>query len=172
MRPKVDPSCFVHETAVIVGNVELAAGCSVWPHAVIRADIATIYIGEGSNVQDNAIVHCSKGFPVRIGKDVSVGHSCIVHGATIGDRVIVGMHATVMNGATIGEGSIIGANALVKEGMVVPPKSLVLGIPGKVVRSEDGSLAESALGNARNYHALRDQHKRGEFAPYRAEGGT
>jgi carbonic anhydrase/acetyltransferase-like protein (isoleucine patch superfamily) len=168
MRPRVDPSCFVHGSAVIIGDVELAAGCSVWPQAVIRADTTSIRIGEGSNVQDGAVIHCSEGFPVRIGKDVSLGHSCVVHGATIEDRVIVGMHATVMNGATIGQGSIIGANALVREGMAVPPKSLVLGIPGKVVRSGDESLAVSAAANAESYKRLRDQHMKGEFVEHRA----
>ena len=170
MRPRVDPSCFVHSSAIIIGDVELAAGCSVWPQAVIRADTTSIRIGEGSNVQDGVVVHCSEGFPVKIGKDVSLGHSCVVHGATIGDRVIVGMHATVMNGAVIGEGSVVGACALVKEGMAVPPKSLVLGIPGKIARSGDESLGESALANANAYKFLRDRYKKGEFISYRQEG--
>jgi carbonic anhydrase/acetyltransferase-like protein (isoleucine patch superfamily) len=120
--------------AVVTGDVTIATGASVWFNAVVRADTEKVSIGPRSNVQDGAILHADPGFPCHIGEEVSVGHAAIVHGATIERRVIVGMHATVLNGAVIGENSIIGAGSLVKEGMQVPAGSLVVGVPGRVVR--------------------------------------
>ena len=135
MRPDIDKAAYIAENATISGDVTLGENSSVWFNAVMRAEVAPITIGALSNVQDHVMLHADYDCPVTIGERVSIGHSAIVHGATIEDRVIVGMGAIVMNGAVIGEGSIIAAGALVKEGMVVPPYSLVAGVPGVVKKT-------------------------------------
>jgi carbonic anhydrase/acetyltransferase-like protein (isoleucine patch superfamily) len=111
-------------------------------------------IGDGSNVQDNAVVHTSAGFPVVLGKEVSVGHGAILHGCTVRDRVLIGMGAIVMNGAIIGEGSLIGAGAVITEGAEIPPDSVVLGVPGKVVKQTTETQRTHIVENARNYIEL------------------
>ncbi len=135
MRPDIDKAAYIAENATIGGDVTLGENSSVWFNAVMRAEVAPITIGALSNVQDHVMLHADYDCPVAIGERVSIGHSAIVHGATIEDRVIVGMGAIVMNGAVIGEGSIIAAGALVKEGMVVPPYLLVAGVPGVVKKT-------------------------------------
>ncbi len=132
-RPRIDPTAFVAETAVVIGDAILEAHASVWFGAIVRADNDQIFIGEDTNIQDGAIVHADPGEPVHIGKRVTLGHQAIVHAATLEDDVLVGIGAVVLNGAVIGEGSLIGARALVTAGTKVPPRSLVLGVPGKVV---------------------------------------
>ena len=118
----------------MTGDVTLDEGASVWFNAVVRGDIERVHIGPNCNIQDGAVLHADPGFPCTLGTGVSVGHLALVHGATVENRVLIGMHATVLNGAVIGEGTIIGAGALVKEGAVIPPNSLVVGMPGRVVR--------------------------------------
>lgn len=135
MRPNIEKAAYIAENATISGDVTLGEGSSVWFNAVMRAEVASITVGSLSNVQDHVMLHADYDCPVVIGDRVSIGHSAIVHGATIGDRAIVGMGAIVMNGAVVGEGSIIAAGALVKEGMVVPPYSLVAGVPGVVKKT-------------------------------------
>ena len=166
--PKIDPSCYVAPEAVIIGDVVIDKGCSIWPFAVIRADLSQVRIGEGSSIQEHCQIHGNPGKPIIIGKNVSVGHGAIIHAAQVGDYVIVGMNSTILDGAEIGSGSIVGANALVKEGMKVPEGSLVVGVPAKIVKQGDPSLREAAKRNAEAYHDLRDAHKRGEFARYKA----
>lgn len=166
MKPEVHESCFIHPTATIVGKVTIGANCGIWPSAVIRGDESSIEIGEGSNIQDCCVVHVTEGFPTKIGKNVSVGHGSIIHGAIIENDVIIGMGAVVLNGAVVAEGSIIGAGALVKEGVQIPPGSLVVGIPGKVIREGDETLRAEALRNAKNYQQLAQKHKAGDFASY------
>jgi carbonic anhydrase/acetyltransferase-like protein (isoleucine patch superfamily) len=166
--PKIDPSCYVAPEAIIIGDAVIDKGCSIWPYAVIRADLSQVRIGEGSSIQEHCQIHGNPGRPIIIGKNVSVGHGAIVHAAQIGDFVIVGMNSTILDGAEIGSGSIVGANALVKEGMKVPEGSLVVGVPAKIVKQGDPSLREAAKRNAEAYHKLRDAHKRGEFARYKA----
>jgi carbonic anhydrase/acetyltransferase-like protein (isoleucine patch superfamily) len=166
--PKIDPSCYVAPEAIIIGDVVIDKGCSIWPFAVIRADLSQVRIGEGSSIQEHCQIHGNPGKPIIIGKNVSVGHGAIIHAAQVGDYVIVGMNSTVLDGAEIGSGSIVGANALVKEGMKVPEGSLVVGVPAKIVKQGDPSLKEAAKKNAEAYHNLRDAHKRGEFARYKA----
>jgi carbonic anhydrase/acetyltransferase-like protein (isoleucine patch superfamily) len=165
--PRVDPSCYVADEAIIIGDVVIESGCSIWPYAVIRGDLSSVHIGEGSSVQEHCQIHGNPGFPTSIGKNVSIGHGAIVHAAKIGDYVVVGMNSSVLDGAEVGSGSIIGANALVKSGMKIPPGSLVVGVPARVVKENDPSLVEAAKRNAEEYHRLRDAHKRGEFARYR-----
>lgn len=135
-RPEqLHPTVFIAPHAVIVGNVTLAAGCSVWFHATLRGDVEPIQIDQRTNIQEGAVLHVDPGYPVTVGAGVTIGHRAIVHGATVHDNVIIGMGSTVLNGAVIGENSIVGANALVTEGKVFPPGSLILGSPAKVVRS-------------------------------------
>ncbi|OGS42760.1 MAG: hypothetical protein A3K76_06390 [Euryarchaeota archaeon RBG_13_57_23] len=165
--PKVDPSCYVAPEAIIIGDVEIAKGCSIWPYAVIRADLSEVRIGEGSSIQEHCQVHGNPGKPTIIGKNVSVGHGAIIHAAIIEDHVIIGMNSCILDGARIGSGSIVGAGAVVREGMIVPPGSLVVGVPAKVVRENDPSLLDAAKRNAEEYHELRDRHKRGEFRRYK-----
>ncbi|NLA99516.1 MAG: gamma carbonic anhydrase family protein [Methanomicrobiales archaeon] len=152
---------FIAENATVIGDVTLADDASVWFGAVARGDRDTITVGEGSNIQDNAVVHTTPGFPVAIGAEVSVGHGAILHGCTIRDRVLVGMGAVVLNGAVVGEGSIIGAGAVVTEGKDIPRNSLVLGVPGKVVRETTPEQREGILHNAREYVKLAGRYRRG-----------
>ncbi len=166
MNPRVHESCFVHPSVIIIGDVVIKKNCSIWPNAVIRGDQNSIEIGEGSNVQDCCIVHVNEDHPVRIGNGVSMGHGSILHGAAIGDDVIIGMNAVVLNGADVGAGSVIGANAVVKQGMVVPRCSLVLGVPGRVIRVGDERLREEAVQNAATYRALAELHKAGTYTQY------
>lgn len=172
MPPKVHSSCFVAPTAAIIGDVEIEEGCGIWFGAVIRGDLSHIHVGAGSNVQDNCVIHNPPGLETRIGKNVSVGHGAIVHGAIIGDDVIIGMNCTLLNGCEIGEGSIVGANAMVKEGMKVPPGSIVVGVPAKVLRSGDEGLRAACRENAETYHMLRDQHRKRAHEMYDPGKGT
>ncbi|MDD1654755.1 MAG: gamma carbonic anhydrase family protein [Methanomicrobiales archaeon] len=145
---------FVAGNATVIGDVTLSDGVSVWFGAVIRGDKDRISIGRSSNIQDNAVVHTSHGFPVTIGAQVSVGHGAILHGCTIGDRVLVGMGAIVMNGAEVGAGSLIAAGAVVTEGTRIPPGSIVMGVPGKVVRPVSPEQAAHIVRNAESYAEL------------------
>lgn len=165
--PRVDPSCYIAPEAVIIGDVVIERGCSVWPYAVIRADLSEIRIGEGSSIQEHSQIHGNPGRPTIIGRNVSIGHGAIVHAARIGDFVIVGMNSCILDGAEIGSGCIVGAGAVVKEGMRVPDGSLVVGVPAKIVRTGDPTLLEAAKRNAEAYQRLRDAHKRGDFERYR-----
>lgn len=145
---------FIAENATVTGDVSIADDVSVWYGAVIRADKDRITVHTGANIQDNAVVHTTTGCPVAIGRDVSVGHGAIIHGATIQDRVLVGMGAIVMNNAVIGEDSIIAAGSVVTEGKQIPPRSLVMGVPGKVIREASEEQIKQILENARSYVKL------------------
>jgi carbonic anhydrase/acetyltransferase-like protein (isoleucine patch superfamily) len=134
IHPRVDPTAYVAPQAVVIGDVRLAARSSVWPTAVLRADINYIEIGEDSNIQDGAIVHLAEDLPVRVGKLVTVGHRAILHACTVEDECLIGMGATILDGAVIGRGTIVGAHALVTGRMQIPPGSLVMGMPAKVIR--------------------------------------
>lgn len=136
MRPEVsDKVAFIADESIVAGDVHIGRGSSVWFFASVRAEVAPIYIGEYSNVQDHCMLHADYDCPVRIGNRVSIGHNAVVHGATIEDDTIVGMGAIIMNGAVIGEGSRIAAGALIPQGKEIPPYSLVVGVPGKVVKT-------------------------------------
>jgi gamma-carbonic anhydrase len=132
--PTLGKNVYLARTAVVLGDVTLGDFASVWYGAVLRGDINRIVIGEGSNIQDNAVVHLADDFPAIIGRYVTVGHSAIVHACTIGDECLIGMGATILDGAVIGNQCIIGANALVTQNMIIPDGSLVLGSPAKVVK--------------------------------------
>jgi carbonic anhydrase/acetyltransferase-like protein (isoleucine patch superfamily) len=154
----------VAPNATVVGDVTIGSGSSIWYGAVVRADTAPIRVGNGSNVQDNCVLHADPGFPLTIGNNTTVGHGAICHGATIGHGVLVGMGAVVMNGSTIGDGSLIAAGAVVLEGTDIPPRSLVAGVPGKVIRHVSDVDAAVLLNNAQNYTALAGRHQVNEFA--------
>jgi len=165
-EPIIDETCYIAPTAVIIGKVKIERNCGIYPGAVIRAEENTITIGEGSNVQDCCVIHVDKDHKAVIGRNVSIGHGAIVHGATIEDNCIIGIHATILNGAVIGKGSIIGANALVTSNTVIPPHSLVIGVPGKVVK-QDESYEEQAKKNAEIYRRLTEEHRKGKHVFYR-----
>jgi len=135
IKPTIPSSCFIEETGIVIGDVVLGENCSVWFHAVIRGDVNYIRLGSRTNVQDLCMLHVTHDtHPLIIGDEVTIGHSVVLHGCTIKDRVLIGMGAIVMDGAVIGEDSVVGAGALITEGTIVPPKSLVLGSPAKVKR--------------------------------------
>ncbi|WP_274555660.1 gamma carbonic anhydrase family protein [Streptomyces spiramyceticus] len=157
--PKIDPAAFAAPTSVVIGDVTLSAGASVWYHTVLRADCGPIVLGADSNIQDNCTVHVDPGFPVTVGDRVSVGHNAVLHGCTVEDDVLVGMGATVLNGAHIGAGSLIAAQALVPQGMRVPPGSLVAGVPAKVKRELTDEEREGIKLNAAMYLELAKGHR-------------
>jgi len=155
-RPLIDATAFVSERAVIIGDVQIDAGCSIWPNAVIRGDVQPIRIGENTNIQDNVVIHTSSGFdaPVIIGKNVSVGHGTILHGCTIGDNCIIGMQSVILDNAKIDSWVLIGAGAVVPSNVTVPTKSLALGVPAKVIRQLNTSDLKHIEENAKSYLRL------------------
>ena len=156
--PEISEAAFVAENATLVGNVHLGKNSSVWYGAVLRADSGSITIGENTNLQDCVVLHTGTHNDVVVGKNVTVGHCAIVHGCTLGDGVLVGMHATILNGAVIGEGSIIAAGALVTEHTVVPPHSMVMGVPGKVRGAVTPEQAAKLPHDAENYVLCAQNH--------------
>ncbi len=146
--------------ATVIGDVTLGSQVGIWFGAVVRADKDRIVIGNRSNIQDNCVVHTSRGHPVLMGSDVSVGHGAILHGCTIGDRVLVGMGAIVLNGARIGSGSVIGAGAVVTEGTDVPEGSVVVGVPGKIIKKASDAQLQQILANAASYIELAQEYAR------------
>jgi len=142
---------FVAPNAALVGQVTLHPGASVWFSCVLRGDVETITIGEGSNIQDGSVVHADPGFPVVVGRNVTVGHNAMLHGCRIGDGSLIGIGAVVLNGATVGRGCLIAANALVTEGMDVPDGSVVMGSPGKVRKSLSDEERDMLALNASHY---------------------
>ena len=163
--PVLGHPVYVSETAAVIGDVTLGDGASVWFGASLRGDVHWIEVGAGSNVQDNATVHVSRGtHPCRIGRGVTIGHNAVVHGCTIHDDVLIGMGAVVLDGAVIGAGSLVGAGALVTGGTEIPPRSLVLGSPGKVVRQLSEAEVEGNRANATHYVRMSAMY-RGEPDP-------
>ena len=159
VQPQIDPTAYVASQAVVIGDVRLAAHTSVWPTSVLRGDINYIEIGEGSNIQDGSIVHLAEDLPVRVGKLVTVGHRAILHACTVEDNCLIGMGATILDGAVIGKGSIIGAHALVTKGTHIPPGSLVMGTPAKVIRPLRPEEIADIRTWADHYIALGPLHK-------------
>lgn len=152
--PEIEPTAFVAPGARVIGSASLADRASVWFNAVLRADIAPITLGARSNIQDNGTVHVDRDRPTIIGDDVTIGHGVILHGCTVEHQVLVGMGAIILNGATIGSGSIIGAHALITENKIIPPRSLVLGSPGRVIRTISDAELKGILENGQHYVAL------------------
>jgi carbonic anhydrase/acetyltransferase-like protein (isoleucine patch superfamily) len=166
MSPKVHPSCYIHPSAHIIGDVTLEKDVNVWIGAVLRGDLTTIYVKEKTNIQDYCVLHVDPHFPIILGKGCVLGHGCMVHGATIGDECLIGIHAVIMNGAEIGSGTIIGANAVVPRDMKIPEASLVLGTPAKIVRSDDQELVEQVRDNRALYEKLIKEYKAGKHPEY------
>ena len=158
--PRNEGAAFVAPNATVQGDVILKPGSTVWYGAVLRGDDGTLTLGENSNVQDNAVLHCDVGGAVTLGRSVTVGHSAVVHGCTVGDGTLIGMHATLLNHCVVGKNCIIGAGALVPEGMVIPAGSLVIGVPGKVVRPVSAEQAAGIKANEEEYLQLAEAHKK------------
>ena len=157
--PQVAADAFIAPTATLSGDVAMAPGSSAFYGVSVRGDSAPIRIGANSNLQDNVVVHADHGIPCTVGAGVSVGHSAVIHGCTIGDNTLIGMSATVMNRAVIGAESLVAAGALVLEGTVVPPRSLVAGVPAKVRRELTDEEVESVRRNAQTYLVLAAKHR-------------
>ena len=160
-RPVVADSAYVDPTAVVIGDVTIAEGASVWPNVTIRADIDSVTIGEDTNIQDNSCIHEDFDFPVKIGSRCVVGHSVTLHGCDIEDECLIGMGSTIMNGCKIGTGSIIAAGALLVEGTEVPPRSVVMGSPGKVRRDATDEAVDRIRAGAAGYAERAQIHKKG-----------
>ena len=153
---------WVAEEAVVAGKVRLARGVSVWFGAVLRAEDEWIDIGERSNIQDGCVIHVDPGYPVKIGRNCTIGHRAVVHGCTIGNNTLVGMSVTILNGARIGNNCLIGAHCLITEGKVIPDSSLVLGAPGKVARVLDADTIDKLPLTAQRYEARWRRYLRAE----------
>ena len=166
---RIHSDAFIHPDAFVCGDVTLGARASVWPKAVLRADSAPIVVGESSNVQDGVVIHVDPGLPCTIGARVAIGHRAIVHGATVEDDCLIAMGAIVLNHVVVGRGSVVGAGAVCREGMVIPPNSLVLGVPARVVRTTDETLRGRTAQAVAAYIDLAARHRRGDFARHESE---
>lgn len=160
-HPEIDPDSWVAPGAHVMGKIALEAGASIWFGAVLRGDNELIRIGQGSNVQENSVLHTDMGYPLTVGKNCTIGHAAILHGCSIGDGSLVGMGATILNGAKIGKGCLIGAGALITEGKEIPDGSLVMGSPGKVVRQLDADGIARLIKSAEGYAANMRRFKAG-----------
>ena len=152
--PQDEGAVFVAANATVLGDVTLGRGVNIWYGAVLRADEGALILGENSNVQDNAVLHCDPGGQVVLGKNVTVGHSAIVHGCTVGDNSLIGMGATLLSGCKIGSGCIIGAGAVVAGNMTVPDNALVVGLPGKVLKPTTEEQRAYTIADAKHYVEL------------------
>jgi len=157
--PQIDPSAWVAPDANVIGNVVLGAKSSVWFGCTIRGDNERIEVGTGSNVQENCVLHTDPGCPITIGTNCTIGHKVMLHGCEIGENSLIGMGATILNGAKIGKNCLIGAGALITENKVIPDGSLVMGVPGKVVRTLDADAIAGLTRSAEHY-----QHNAARFA--------
>lgn len=150
-RPDIDPETWIAPDASVIGKVRLGKSCSVWFGVVLRGDNEYLTFGAGTNLQENVVCHSDMGFPLNVGANCTIGHKAMLHGCTIGDGSLIGMGATVLNGASIGKGCLIGAGALVTEGKHIPDHSLVVGAPGKVIRTLSDTEVEGLLTTAKGY---------------------
>jgi len=159
-EPQIAPDAWVHASASVIGQVRLDALVSVWPGAVVRGDVDVVEVGEACNIQDLAVLHPNRAKPVILGKGVTVGHGAVIHGSRVGDHCLIGMGAIVID-SQIGELSLVGAGAVVTPGSVIPPGSMVLGMPGKVVRSLNEKEKASLIKSKEDYIELA-RHYRGQ----------
>ena len=159
----IDPSAFVAPTASVMGDVTLGAHSSVWYQAVLRCDLAPIAIGPETNIQDGTIVHVDTGIPCTVGRRVGVGHRVILHGCQVEDECMIGMGAVVLNRVRIGTGSVVAAGAVIPEGMIVPAGSLVMGVPGRIVRPVDADLRRRIADTWAHYDEMARQHREGRY---------
>ncbi|MCU0599458.1 MAG: gamma carbonic anhydrase family protein [Desulfobacterales bacterium] len=168
--PRIHPSVFIAEGARIYGDVEIKKGASVWFNAVIRGDEGSVTIGENTNIQDNVVVHSDAGAIVVIGDSVTVGHSAVVRGARIGDHVSIGMNATIMSYAELGDYSVVGANTFVGYHKKFPEKSLITGVPGKLIRQLEGDMLNTSQIAVDIYMDLVKQYTSGRILGHDAIG--
>lgn len=160
INPGIHPTAYIEESARIIGDVEIGEYSSVWCGAVLRGDVHYIRLGKRTNIQDNCVLHGTKGvYPVILGDDITVGHNVTLHGCVVKDRCLIGMGSIILDGAEIGEDSIIGAGALVTEKSIIPPQSLVMGLPGKVVRQLKDAEVARILKSAKNYIEYSEDYK-------------
>jgi len=152
--PRLGQGVLVCPGAAVVGDVALADGVSVWYNAVLRGDLAPITVGPGTNIQDGAVVHVDEGFPALIGAGVTVGHRAVLHGCTVGNGALIGMGAVVLTGSTVGEEALVGAGAVVTEGSAVPPRTLAVGVPARVLRPLTPAELDRLRRSAADYRAL------------------
>ncbi|MHB1315345.1 MAG: gamma carbonic anhydrase family protein [Christensenellales bacterium] len=157
-KPRLEKNCFIAETASVTGNVSLGQDSSVWYGVVLRGDVEPIQIGDTVNIQDNAVVHSSHGFPVTIGNGVTVGHNAVLHSCRIGNNCLIGIGATILDGACIGNNCIIGANSLVNNGLVVPDGMMAYGSPAKIIRRLTGEEIQHIRAIASDYITLAKLH--------------
>jgi carbonic anhydrase/acetyltransferase-like protein (isoleucine patch superfamily) len=165
--PDIHPTAYVAPTAVVMGDVTLGAEASVWYTSVLRGDMAPIRIGARSNIQDGTIVHVDEGIPCTVGERVGVGHRAILHGCIVDDDCLIGMGSILLNRCRIGAGSLVAAGAVVPEGMEVPPASLVMGVPGRIVRKVDQALAERIAETWSHYVQQAKAHRAGKYPLHR-----
>jgi len=164
----IHPTALIHPLAFVCGDVSLGARVFVLPYVAIRGDTESIEIGDDSNVQDGTVVHTDFGFPTRVGKRVGIGHRAIIHGSTVEDNALIGMGAILLNGTRVGSGSIVAAGAVCREGMQIPPNSLVVGVPGKIIRETTDAERARIDGTVATYLKLGERHRRGEFPAFGA----
>lgn len=151
LTPRIGPGGFIAPNAAVIGEVSLGAEVGIWWGATLRGDIEPITIGDRTNIQDGSVVHTEKGGPTVIGRDCTIGHLVTLHGCTLDDHILVGMGAIILNHAHIGRDCLIGAGALITERKIIPPRSLVVGSPGRVVRELTDEEVESVHDSARRY---------------------
>ena len=163
IEPSVDKSAYVAESAELIGRVTIGPRASVWPMAVLRGDIEPIVVGECSNIQDCCVVHTNYDLPAVVGDYVTVGHGAVLHGCRIGSNCLIGMGAIILDGEVIGDNCLIGAGTVVPEKKVIPPGSLVLGLPGKVVRNLEPGEIKRIRDGAEEYFAFAEEHKKNKF---------
>ncbi len=156
---KIHPTAFVAPNATIIGDVRLEAEANIWFGVVLRGDVDRIVIGQGSNVQDNCVIHCDAGYPTLIGRNVVIGHGAVVHGCVVEDGALIGINATVLSGARIGEGAMVAAGALVPPGAVIPPRTLYKGTPARFARPVRPHELQAILDNARRYRERARRYK-------------
>ena len=149
--PNIDSTAWLADDANIIGKVDIRKKASIWFGATLRGDNEKILLGEGSNIQENCVLHTDHGFPLTIGKNCTIGHSVILHGCSIEDNTLIGMGSTILNGAKIGKGCLIGAGSLITENKVIPDNSLVVGSPGKVIREVTKDEKKAVLENTKHY---------------------
>lgn len=164
---KISDKAFIAPGCTIMGEVVIEEEASVWPSAVLRGDMDRIHVGKATSIQDNVTVHTNEGSPTHIGDSVTVGHNAVIHAATVADYCIIGMGAIILDKAKVGTGSIVGAGAVVTAGTEIPPNSLVLGMPAKVVKQ--GDYMDRIKANAQEYLDIVKRHLKGEIIYHRTD---
>jgi carbonic anhydrase/acetyltransferase-like protein (isoleucine patch superfamily) len=162
-RLGIDASAWIAPDAVVVGDVTIGAGASIWYGCVLRADLEPILIGDGTNIQDLTVVHVDERLPVRIGNRVTVGHRCVIHGCSVEDEALIGMGAVLLSGCRVGRGALVAAGAVVREGFEVPDGAIAAGVPAKLRGEVDPSLRERILKAVAFYEACAAAYRRGEL---------